>query len=177
MMTFPSFQGKNYENASYFLDDLEMAFLASGRDEDDIKLRAFPLVMRDEAKLWFQGMTAEEKADWATLKDSFLMRYVTDNTPKKLWQKLTGLQHDNLASYSAYEAQFLKLWTEWEASLNEGERASNFLQKERFLARLSTLLQEKVRAKFLETFEEARQVAKAKDQKLQFQANKARREL
>ena len=94
------------------------------------------------------------------------MSYVTDNTPKKLWQKLTGLQQDNLASYSAYEAQFLKLWTKWEASLNEGERAPNFLQKERFLAGLNTLLQEKVRAKFPETFEEARQVATAKDCKL-----------
>ena len=105
------------------------------------------------------------------------MRYVTDNTPEKLWQKLIGLQQDNLASYSAYEAQFLKLWTEWEASLNEGERAPNFLQKERFLAGLNTLLQEKVQAKFPETFEEARQVARAKDCKLQFQANQVRREL
>ena len=105
------------------------------------------------------------------------MRYVTGNTPEKLWQKLTGLQQDNLASYSAYEAQFLKLWTEWEASLNEGERAPNFLQKERFLAGLNALLQEKVRAKFPETFEEARQVARAKDRKLQFQASRARREI
>ena len=91
MMSFPRFHGKNYENASYFLDDLEMAFLASGQDADEVKLRAFPLVMRDEAKVWFQGLTAEEKADWVTLKDFFLMTYVTDNTPKKLWQKLTCL--------------------------------------------------------------------------------------
>ena len=166
MMTFPSFHGKNYENACYFLDDLEMAFLASGRDQDEVKLRAFLLVMRDEAKFWFQGLTAKEKADWGTLKDSFLIRYVTDNTPEKLWQKLTYLQHDNLGSYFTYEAQFVKLWTEREASLNEGERAPNFLQKERFLAGLNTLLQEKVRAKFPETFEEARQVARAKYRKL-----------
>ena len=59
MMTFPSFHGKNYKNASYFLDDLEMAFLASGQDEDEVKLKAFPLVMRDEAKVWFQGLTAK----------------------------------------------------------------------------------------------------------------------
>ena len=85
MMSFPSFHGKNYENASYFLDELEMAFLASRRDEDEVKLRAFPLVMRDEAKTWFQGLIAEQKANWATLKDSFLMKYVMDNTPKKLW--------------------------------------------------------------------------------------------
>ena len=84
-MSFPSFHGKNYENASYFLDDLEMAFLASRQDVDKVKLRAFPLVMRDEAKVWFQELTAEEKVDWATLKDSFLMKYVTDNIPEKLW--------------------------------------------------------------------------------------------
>ena len=63
MMTFPSFHGKNYENASYFLDNLEMAFLALRWDQDEVKLRAFPLVMRDEAKVWFQGLTADEKAD------------------------------------------------------------------------------------------------------------------
>ena len=177
LMNFPCFHGKNYENASYFLDDLEMAFLASGRDQDEVKLRAFPLVMRDEAKLWFQGLAAEDRADWETLKESFLMRYMTDNTPEKLWHKLTYLQQDNLGSYAAYEAQFVKLWTEWAASLNEGERAPNFLQKERFLAGLNTLLQEKVRAKFPETFKDARQVARAKDRKLQFQANRARREL
>ena len=50
MMAFPNFHGRKSENASYFLDDLEMAFLASGRDEEEVKLRAFPLVMRDEAK-------------------------------------------------------------------------------------------------------------------------------
>ena len=91
MMSFPSFHGKNYENASYFLDDLEMAFLASGRDKDEVKLRFFSLVMRDEAKVWFQGLEAKQKADWATLKDSFLMKYVTDNTLEKLWQTLTCL--------------------------------------------------------------------------------------
>ena len=144
MMSFSSFHNKNYENAIYFLDDLEMAFLTSGREKDEVKLKSFPLVMRDEAKVWFRGLTSKQKADWATLKDSFLMKYMTDNTPEKLWQKLTGLQQDNLASYSAYEAQFVKLWAEWEASLNEGNRAPNFLQKERFLARLNPLLQEKV---------------------------------
>ena len=85
MMTFSSFHGKNYKNASYFLDDLEMAFLALGRDEDEVKLKDFPLVMRDEAKVWFQGLKAKQKADWATLKESFPIKYMTDNTPEKLW--------------------------------------------------------------------------------------------
>ena len=55
-MAFPNFFGRKNENASYYLDDLEMAFLASGRDENEVKLRAFSLVLRDEAKVWFQGL-------------------------------------------------------------------------------------------------------------------------
>ena len=49
-MAFPSFYGRENENASNFLDNLEMAFLVSGRDEDAVKLKAFPLVLREEAK-------------------------------------------------------------------------------------------------------------------------------
>ena len=106
------------------------------------------------------------KGDYDILKETFLAKYVTDNSPEKLWQNLTYLQRDSIGSYSAYEAQFLKLWAEWEASLPEGEKAPNFLQKERFLAGLSLVLQEKLRGKFVENFDEAKQWAKAKDCKL-----------
>ena len=50
MLAFPNFYGRKHENASYFLDDLEMALLASGQDEDEVKLRVFPLVLKDKAK-------------------------------------------------------------------------------------------------------------------------------
>ena len=50
MTTLPNFYGLKHENASYFLDDLEMALLTSGRDEDNVKVRAFSLVLRDAAK-------------------------------------------------------------------------------------------------------------------------------
>ena len=104
MTTFPNFYGLKHENASYFLDDLEMAWLTSGRDEDNVKVRAFSLVLRDAAKTWFQGLSTEKKGNWNTLRETFLAKYVTDNTPKKLWQKLTFLQQDSVGSYSAYEA-------------------------------------------------------------------------
>ena len=53
MLAFPNFYGRKHKNASYFLDGLEMALLASGHDEDEVKLKAFPLVLKDEAKTWF----------------------------------------------------------------------------------------------------------------------------
>ena len=72
MMSFPNFHSKNYENASYFLDELEMAFLASRQDEDEVKLRAFSLVMRDEAKVSFQVLTAEQRPIGLRLRTPFL---------------------------------------------------------------------------------------------------------
>ena len=52
-MALPNFYGVKYENAHNFVDDLEMDFLVFGRDDEGVKLRAFPLVLRDDAKTWF----------------------------------------------------------------------------------------------------------------------------
>ena len=85
MLAFPKFYERKHKNASYFLNDLEMALLASGQDEDEVKLQDFPLVLKDEAKTWFQGLLVAKKGDWDTLKETFLAKYVTDNSPKRLW--------------------------------------------------------------------------------------------
>ncbi|MCO5590748.1 hypothetical protein L7F22_044723 [Adiantum nelumboides] len=145
-MAFPNFHGKKGENARNFLDDLEMAFLVSRRDSAKIKLRAFPLVLREKAK-----------------------RFHDDNNPEEIWRKLSQLQQASPYAYPAYEARFLKLWTQWEQILPEGERAPNFLQKERFLAGLALVLREKVKCKFPDLFEVALTWARLKDRKIQFQ--------
>ncbi|MCO5600235.1 hypothetical protein L7F22_054345 [Adiantum nelumboides] len=144
-MAFPNFHGRKGENASNFLDDLEMAFLVLGRDSAEIKLRAFPLVLREEAKIWFQGLDEGRQGDWEVLKRAFLQRFHDDNNPEEIWRKLSQLQQASPDAYPAYEARFLKLWTQWEKILHEGERAPKFLQKERFLAVLALVLREKVK--------------------------------
>ncbi|MCO5603881.1 hypothetical protein L7F22_058035 [Adiantum nelumboides] len=131
-MAFPNFHGRRGENAGNFLDDLEMAFLVSGREDEEIKLRAFPLVLREEAKVWFEDLDMGKQGNWEALKRAFLLRYSSgDNNPEEIWRKLSKLQQASPDSYSEYETQFLELWTQWENSLPEGERAPNFLQKER----------------------------------------------
>ena len=85
-------------------------------------------------------------------------------------------QQAQLDSYQAYETHFLTLWAQWELNLPEGEGVPDFLKKEKFLAGLSPSLQEKVKGKFPENFEEAMQWARLKDQKLQFQTHVMRRE-
>ncbi|MCO5559307.1 hypothetical protein L7F22_012903 [Adiantum nelumboides] len=169
-MAFFNFYGKRYESASNFLDDLEMAILVSGRDEEEVKLRAFPLVLREEAKVWFQGLEQRKKGNWGTLREAFMGRFGGGCSLEEIWRKLSSLQQISPLSYLEYEAQFLKLWAEWENTLEQGERAPNFLQKERFLDGLSSPLKEKVKGKFPRTFEEAMQLAQLKDRKLQLQA-------
>ncbi|MCO5581766.1 hypothetical protein L7F22_035654 [Adiantum nelumboides] len=168
-MAFPNFHGRRGENAGNFLDDLEMAFLVSRREDEEIKLRAFPLVLREEAKVWFQDLDMDKQGNWEALKRAFLLRYSGDNNPEEIWRKLSKLQQASPDSYSEYETQFLELWTQWENSLPEGERAPNFLQKERFLARLTPILREKVKCKFPGSCKEALTWARLKDRKLQFQ--------
>ncbi|MCO5567935.1 hypothetical protein L7F22_021631 [Adiantum nelumboides] len=165
---------KQYESASNFLDDLEMAFLVSGRDEEEVKLRAFPLVLKDSARNWFQNLEPGRKTNWETLKETFLSKYGGLDNPEHLWHKISSLHQATSRTYLTYESQFLRLWAEWEASLAEGERAPNFLKKEKFLAGLFPDLQEKVKGKFPETFEEALQIARVKDRKLEYQAHTLR---
>ena len=100
-----------------------------------------------------------------------MSRYSAGDNPEEMWKRLTTLQQSTLGSYAAYEAQFLKLWNQWVTALREGEMAPNFLKKERFIAGLHPILQQKVRGKFPENFEEAMQWEKLKDQKLQFEAH------
>lgn len=54
-MSFPNFHGRGFENASNFLDDLEMAFLVSGRDEEDVNLRLFPLSFEKRLRCGFKA--------------------------------------------------------------------------------------------------------------------------
>lgn len=113
MMSLPYFYGIKGENANNFLDNLEMALLASRQDEDEVKVRAFALVLRDAAKTWYQGLAADKKIDWSALKTAFLEKYVTHKTPEKLWQRLCELHQNSVGSYPLYEANFIKLWVEW----------------------------------------------------------------
>ncbi|MCO5604935.1 hypothetical protein L7F22_059110 [Adiantum nelumboides] len=104
-----------------------MVFLVFGREDEENKLRAFPFVLREEAKVWFQDLDVDKQGNWEALKRYFLLRYSDDNDPEEIWRKLSQLQQQSPDSYSMYETQFLKLWTQWENSLPEEEKAPNFL--------------------------------------------------
>ncbi|MCO5604715.1 hypothetical protein L7F22_058885 [Adiantum nelumboides] len=74
-VSFHTFYGHHDENARDFMDSLEMAHLMAGRDQEEVKLRAFPLVLKGEARVWYDALAPPSKATWPTLYGAFLNKY------------------------------------------------------------------------------------------------------
>ncbi|KAH7425235.1 hypothetical protein KP509_11G045600 [Ceratopteris richardii] len=169
---FPHFYGRFNEDAGEFLDNLEMAYLISGRDQETVKLRAFPLVLKEEARTWYNNLSNEATGSWETVRAAFLARYGKRETPEGLWQQLLSLRQVNLEDFSNYESKFQCIWNNWEASLGANEVAPQFLKRDRFISGLFPSLKQKVESQFPGTFEEALEVARVKCRKLKFQSSK-----
>ena len=72
---FPSYHGIKGEDAEDFCDDFELVCLATGHDTEAMQLWEFPLVMKNEAKMCFNGLSDDDKATWVVLKAAFLRHY------------------------------------------------------------------------------------------------------
>ncbi|MCO5593768.1 hypothetical protein L7F22_047785 [Adiantum nelumboides] len=127
-MAFPNFHGRRGENAGNFLDDLEMAFLVSGREDEEIKLRAFPLVLREEAKVSFQDLDMDKQGNWEALKRAFLLRYSGDNNPEEIWRKLSKLQQASPDSYSELKDRKLQFQRSWRDHSQAASRVTTLEQ-------------------------------------------------
>ncbi|MCO5569458.1 hypothetical protein L7F22_023170 [Adiantum nelumboides] len=88
---FPNFHGCHAQNARDFMDSLEMAHLMVWCDQEEVKLRAFPLVLKGETHVWYDALAPPSKAIWPTLYGSFLNKYGHGDTLEDLWKQL--LQH------------------------------------------------------------------------------------
>ncbi|MCO5570300.1 hypothetical protein L7F22_024018 [Adiantum nelumboides] len=172
-VSFPTFYGHHDENARDFMDSLEMAHLMAGRDQEEVKLRAFPLVLKGEARVWYDALAPPSKATWPTLYGAFLNKYGQGDTPKNLWKQLLQHCQGSLGDYNTYESKFTNLWERWAASLQGQSGAPNFLKRDKFVEGMFSTLKEKVEAKFPQTFEEAQEIATIKFKKLLYQERKS----
>ncbi|MCO5588477.1 hypothetical protein L7F22_042434 [Adiantum nelumboides] len=76
-VSFPTFYGHHDENARDFMDSLEMAHLMAWRDQEEVKLRAFPLILKGEARVWYDSFAPPSKATWPTLYGAFLNKAIS----------------------------------------------------------------------------------------------------
>ena len=100
------FHGLNEEDAEDFCNNFELACLLA-KYNDSMMLKAFPLVIKGEAKVWYNNISKPIKEDWSRLKESFLERYVPKESVQELLEALQWLQQTDLQSYSSYEKVFL----------------------------------------------------------------------
>ncbi|MCO5608631.1 hypothetical protein L7F22_062844 [Adiantum nelumboides] len=104
-VSFPTFYGHHDENARYFMDSLEMAHLLAGRDQEEVKLRAFPLVLKGEACVWYDALAPPSKATWPALYGAFLNKYGQGDTLENLWKQLLRHRQGSLGDYNTYESK------------------------------------------------------------------------
>ncbi|MCO5612756.1 hypothetical protein L7F22_067026 [Adiantum nelumboides] len=169
-VSFPTFNGVAGEDAQEFLDNLEIACLVTGRDDDATRLRVFQLLMKAEAKVWFNTLLLANRGDWAGLRVLFLAKFGGGGeTSESLWGKVCELRQGSLFEYNVYEVQFVELWERWVASLRLGEAAPDFLKMDRFVDGLCPPLREKVKGRFLGTWMDARDIAHLKERKIRYQ--------
>ncbi|MCO5552923.1 hypothetical protein L7F22_006442 [Adiantum nelumboides] len=172
-VSFPTFYGHHDENARDFMDSLEMAHLMAGRDQEEVKLRAFPLVLKGKARVWYDALAPPSKATWPTLYGAFLNKYGQGDTPENLWKQLLQHCQGSLGDYNTYESKFTNLWERWAASLQGQGGAPNFLKRDKFVEGMFPTLKEKVKETFPQTFEEAQEIATVKFKKLLYQERKS----
>ncbi|MCO5602872.1 hypothetical protein L7F22_057011 [Adiantum nelumboides] len=132
-VSFPTFYGHHDENARDFMDSLEMTHLMAGCDQEEVKLRAFPLVLKGKARVWYDALAPPSKATWPTLYGAFLNKYGQGDTPENLWKQLLSHHQGSLGDYNTYESKFTNLWERWAASLQGQGGAPNFLKRDKFV--------------------------------------------
>ena len=84
-MAFPNFHVLKEEGGEDFCDSYKLACITSRNDTDEMRLRAFALVMKGEAKVWLSSLTKAQKETTAGLKEAFLARYRKTQIPKEWW--------------------------------------------------------------------------------------------
>ena len=151
-----------------------MAHLISVRDQEGMKLRAFPLVLKGEARTWYEALNPNIIATYEGLLMAFTTKYGRAETPERLWQQLLQHKQSHLNDFYNYETKFKILWEKWATSFEDRGVAPNFLKKERFVSGLIPELHEKVEARYPHTFDEGLEIAKQKYQKLNYKVKQFR---
>ena len=171
-MTYPTFYGKSGEDAHNFLDELELMLLMSGQHQDEIKLRAFSLVLKEEARSWYRTLSMDVKSNWRALKEDFLKRFSPKDTPEEIWKKLEKLRQENLRGYDSYEMNFLALLTQLEEVSDGNEHVADFLVRTIFSNGLFEALRDRVEWEGPKTFHETIHVARRKYRKMMYKLHK-----
>ena len=102
-----TFHGMENENPYTHIRDFEefcTTFKEGAFDMDLLKLKAFPLTLKDKAKIWLNSLRSRTIRNWAELQAEFLKKFFSAHKTNNLKRKIyTIAAHDSERFYQCWE--------------------------------------------------------------------------
>ena len=103
----PTYHGMENENPYTHLRDFEevcTTFKEGMMDMDLLKLKAFPLTLKDKAKIWLNSLRPRTIRNWAELQAEFLKKFFSAHKTNNLKRQIyTFAAHDGERFYQCWE--------------------------------------------------------------------------
>ena len=103
----PTFHGMENENPYTHIRNFEkvcITFKEGATDMDLMKLKAFPLTLKDKAKIWLNSLRPRTIRSWAELQEEFLKKFFSAHKTNNLKRQIyTFAAHDNERFYQCCE--------------------------------------------------------------------------
>ena len=103
----PTFHGMENENPYTHIQDFEevcMTFKEGAFDMDLLKMKAFPLTLKDKAKIWLNSLRPRTIRNWAELQAEFLKKFFSAHMTNNLKRQIyTFSAHDSEKFYQCWE--------------------------------------------------------------------------
>ena len=110
----PTFHGMENENPYAHIRDFEevcMTFKEATIDMDLLKMKAFPLTLKDKAKIWLNSLRPRTIRNWAELQAEFLKKFFSTTKTNSLKRQIY--------TYSAYDNEkFYQCWERFIETIN-----------------------------------------------------------
>ena len=102
-----TFHGMENENPYTHIRDFEEActtFKEGASDMELLKLKAFPLTLKDKAKIWLNSLRPRTIRNWAKMQVEFLKKFFNAHWTNSLKRQIyTFVAHDNERFYHCWE--------------------------------------------------------------------------
>ena len=107
MPLLPTFHGMEKENTYTHIREFEevcTTFKEGVPDMDLLKLKAFPLALKDNAKIWLNSLRPRTIRNWAELQVEFLKKFSSTTKTNSFNRKIyTYSAYDNEKFYQCWE--------------------------------------------------------------------------
>ena len=99
----PTFHGMENENPYTHIQEFEevcTTFKEGATDMELLKLKAFPLTLKDKAKIWLNSLRPRNISNWVELQAEFLKKFFSAHRNNSLKRQIyTFAAHDNKKFY------------------------------------------------------------------------------